>query len=167
MADVNRIYPLTIRRNYKHRARMTNALHTLGVVDHTFPYDFFRRHWRDQQAYIEQILKLPFCTRCKVPVEAMDGSLCIPCAESNHRSWQTTSELRQRAIERSQADKPNIPEDMLDTFHSRNADTKIRRMARDYDISELEARSILEEHDLKPERGLDIDAFMRKSRGDK
>lgn len=167
MQDATRIFPLTIRRNYKHRARITKALQELGVVDHLFPQDFFRRHWRDQQAYIEQILSLKFCTRCKIPVPYLDGAICGPCAESNHRSWTQTQTIKQRAADRSLADQPVIDEDIMERFQARVAETKVQRMAREYDITEDEARSILKEQMPSTERTLDVNAFLRKARGDK
>jgi hypothetical protein len=160
MHDVDRLYPHVRRRNYKHRARMRVALQQLGVVDHLFPTDFFIRHWRDQQVYIEQILKLQFCARCKIPVAYLEGAICSQCAISNERAWTQTREMREDAMMRSLADKPMIHEEMLSNFQTRNVESKITRMAREFEITEDEARSILQ----GPESKTSVEDILSKAR---
>jgi hypothetical protein len=144
MDDVERRFPLTQRRNYMHRARLTKALQDLNVVEHYFPKDFFRRHWRDQQTYIERVLGLNFCPRCKLPVLELEGMLCAPCADSNERSWRSTQAYKQREIERSLKDQPVIAPDIMDGFQRRDQLSKVQRFARDYEVSLEDAKSILE-----------------------
>jgi len=60
-----------------------------------------------------------------------------------------------------------IDEDIMERFQARVAETKVQRMAREYDITEDEARSILKEQMPSTERTLDVNAFLRKARGDK
>jgi hypothetical protein len=132
MHDIDRLYPHVRRRNYTHRARLRIAFQELGVVDHLFPNDFFIRHWRDQQAYIEQVLHLDFCTRCKIPVPSLEGAICSKCAHSNEHAWRVTREQREEAVMRSLTDKPIIPEDMLEIFRTKQSGVPTRPMIQEH-----------------------------------
>jgi hypothetical protein len=152
MDDVSRKFPYTQRRNYMHRARLRKAFQELGVTEHIFPHDFFRRHWRDQQVYIEQVLKLQFCARCKIPVQYLDGALCEPCAQSNDRSWRANRAWKEREVDerltireaqRRQAER-NIPEHILEKFDRNNSEAKAKRFALEYGVSIDDAKDILE-----------------------
>jgi len=143
---------------------LTKALQDLGVTDHLFPFDFFRRHWRDQQNYIEQILELKFCPRCKLPAPYLDGMLCVPCAENNMRTWQSTMAYRERAAHRSLTDRPVIDTDIMERFQEGKDDVKAQRMAREYGISEEDARTILNDQKPKPEPKTSVADILTKAR---
>jgi uncharacterized Zn finger protein (UPF0148 family) len=123
MQDIARMYPHVRRRNHMHRIRTTRALNAMGIK-HMFPADFFLRHWRDQQNYLEQILHLDYCPRCKLPVRELTGAICPTCSDRNNRAWQELREYRERLIEASMVDQPLIPQDVIDIFRSKEAEDK-------------------------------------------
>jgi len=72
--------------------------------------------------------------------------------------------MRQRIADRSLADEPVIAEDIMDHFRERNADAKIVRMMRDYEINEEDARSILAEHHSAKESKTTVNDILAKAR---
>ena len=86
--DVPLQYPHVQRRNWQHRSRVLAAMHELGFGDYELPYDFHRRHWRDQRNFFELVLAVSYCNRCKVPVAQLKGMLCADCQLSNDKAWE-------------------------------------------------------------------------------
>jgi hypothetical protein len=128
--DVPLEFPLNLRFNWAYRFDLISRLDELGVSEAQLPLNFFERHWRDKQSYIEKVLGHSFCTRCKLPTNepiGPIGRICSTCKQAADTAWSIHRLNRQSeraknnhiAYERRKAKKIAEQQEQLNALDAR------------------------------------------------
>jgi hypothetical protein len=153
---INFIGPRKQRVNYRYLTRLSDRLDNLGHNIHEIPADMLLEcNWNVHREYIQSEWHLAYCIRCKLPCADgdMDPTFANMCKEHADMFRIVIEDRQSRIVERRMSRVSGGVAHIVAVAEQRDRTNKDHAS-----ISRLS---------YKPERGLDIDAFMRKARGDK